>query len=207
MRSPCRQTRVQRSVPISTSATDGSLVSFTLHRRRRLSTVAGSITVAVGFSLPAQMKYLPSGLALTPLRILAPAHMPVNAVFGSVFDAFGAIHHRHFRIADSLEFAVFHCLLDAGDVEKHAGIFLGRHHVFVLTPISVLYWFDAASLPSNDVATKSMLPSTRHCQRTSMVSASRQENSERYLLGSSASVPSFGSGMLNSDSRTRGRCG
>src|SRR5574343_584991 len=65
-----------------------------------------------------------------------------------------------------------------------------------LTPISVLYWLVAASLPSNEVATRSQLPSISTCQRTSMVSASTQENSERYLLLSS--VPVLGSGTENS---------
>ncbi|MDT4856994.1 hypothetical protein FQZ97_914020 [compost metagenome] len=55
--------------PISTSATMAAS-SFSSLPSNHSSTLESSITVAVGESLPAQMKYLPSGLALTPCGFL-----------------------------------------------------------------------------------------------------------------------------------------
>ena len=60
---------VQGPRPSSTSATMASS-SFSILPSNQSSTLASSITVAVGESLPAQMKYLPSGLAFTPCGFL-----------------------------------------------------------------------------------------------------------------------------------------
>jgi hypothetical protein len=61
--------RVQGAQANSTSATMALSSSGSLPSNQS-STLASSITVAVGESLPAQMKYLPSGLAFTPCGFL-----------------------------------------------------------------------------------------------------------------------------------------
>ena len=43
----------------------------------------------------------------------------------------GAVDHGNLGVADGEGLAVLDRLLDAGDVEEHAGVHLGRHHVFV----------------------------------------------------------------------------
>src|SRR3990167_1665542 len=142
------------------------------------------------------MKYLPSGLAFTPWGFLGTETYAVRAVLGSLLPSCvpsttGTLEVPMVLNLPALTASSMRATLKNRQASRSADIMSSY-----LAPISTLYWLVAASLPSNEVATRSQLPSISTCQRTSMVSASTHENSERYLVWSS--MPELGSGMPNS---------
>ena len=84
--------------------------------------------MAVGESLPAQTKYLPSGLALTTVRIFADRDVAGQRRLRIGVGVAAAIDHRHLGATDGGEGTGLDARFDAGHVEKDAGVAFGRHH-------------------------------------------------------------------------------
>ncbi len=65
------------------------------------------------------------------VRIFRHRHVAGQCGLRILVGRLGAVHHRHVRARDFRDLAGLDRLLDTFDVEEHAGIALGRHHVGV----------------------------------------------------------------------------
>ena len=67
-----------------------------------------------------------------PVGILGYRDVAGEGGLGILVGFLGAVHHRHFAVANGDELAVLDGLLDARHLEEHAGVLFGGHHVLVL---------------------------------------------------------------------------
>lgn len=106
-----------------------------------------------------------------------------------------AIHYGHSGVANCFKLARFNGRFNALDIEEHTGIALRTHHVFVVHTVFNVVLIGTGQLAvvlsryQIHVAIYAALPAHFH------FSASTQENSAPYLVGSSRSRPSFGVGI------------